>query len=86
MTHKFNYWKKRNVLHALPIYVLGNFKDSLLLKRSSGYFLKDFYDQGKRMPYIGFYILDKSSLLVRDVELIKNILIKDFDYFIDRYT
>nr|NP_001352298.1 cytochrome P450 6k1-like [Trachymyrmex cornetzi] len=86
MTHKFNYWKKRNVLHALPISILGNFKDSLLLKRSPGYLLKDFYDQGKGMPYIGFYILDKPSLLIRDRELITNVLIKDFDYFIDRYS
>ncbi|KYN40637.1 Cytochrome P450 6k1 [Trachymyrmex septentrionalis] len=86
MAHKFNYWKKRNVLHALPISILGNFKDCLLLKKSPGYLLKDFYDQGKGMPYIGFYILNKPSLMVRDRELIKNILIKDFDYFIDRFA
>ncbi|EGI65437.1 Cytochrome P450 6k1 [Acromyrmex echinatior] len=86
MTHKFNYWKKRNVLHAQPISILGNFKNSLLLKRSPGYLLKDFYDEGKGMPYIGFYILDKPFLLVRDRELIKNFLIKDFDYFIDRHA
>ncbi|KAG5328855.1 CP6K1 protein, partial [Acromyrmex heyeri] len=86
MTHKFNYWKKRNVLHAQPISILGNFKNSLLLKRSPGYLLKDFYDEGKGMPYIGFYVLGKPFLLVRDRELIKNVLIKDFDYFIDRYA
>ncbi|XP_018401977.1 PREDICTED: cytochrome P450 6k1-like isoform X1 [Cyphomyrmex costatus] len=85
MTYKFNYWKKRGVLHALPISIFGNFTDCLLLKRSPGYLLKDIYDQGKGMPYVGFYILDKPFLMIRDRNLIKNVLIKDFNYFNDRY-
>ncbi|XP_071580573.1 cytochrome P450 6k1-like isoform X1 [Temnothorax nylanderi] len=85
MTRKFNYWKKRGVLEAPPTPFLGNFTDCVFLKRSPGFLLKDLYDQGKGLPCIGFYILDKPALLVRDQEFVKNILIKDFNYFSDRY-
>ncbi|EFN67669.1 Probable cytochrome P450 6g2, partial [Camponotus floridanus] len=55
-------------------------------KKAPAYFLKELYDQAKGLPYIGFYVLDKPFLLVRDRELIKNILIKDFNIFYDRYN
>jgi len=35
---------------------------------------------------VGFYVLDKPFLLIRDRELVKNILVKDFSYFADRYV
>jgi len=85
MTRKFNYWKKRGVMEVQPTPILGNFTDCILLKKSPGYVLKDLYDQGKGMPYIGFYLLDKPFLLIRDRELVKNVLVKDFNYFYDRY-
>lgn len=85
MTRKFNYWKKRNVFEIPPTPFLGNFSDCLLLKKSAGYLLKDIYDKAKGLPYIGFYVLDKPFLLIRDRKVIKNILVKDFNYFVDRY-
>lgn len=86
MTRKFNYWKNRGVLEMSPTPFLGNFMDCIILKKSPGQLLKDIYDQGKRLPYVGFYVLDKPFLLVRDHELLKNILIKDFNYFANRYA
>ncbi|XP_011866381.1 PREDICTED: cytochrome P450 6k1-like isoform X2 [Vollenhovia emeryi] len=87
MTRKFNYWKKRDVSVALPpIPFLGNFADCLLLKKSPGNFLQELYIQGKGSPYIGFYILDKPALLIRDRQLVKMVLVKDFNYFADRYA
>lgn len=85
MTRKFNYWKKRGVLEVSPTPFFGNFMECMFLKKSPGHFLKELYDQAKGLPYIGFYVLDKPFLLVRDRELIKNILVKDFSYFNDRY-
>jgi len=86
MTRKFNYWKKRGILEVPPTPFFGNFMECMFLKKSPGHFLKELYDQTKGLPYIGFYIVDKPVLLVCDRELIKNILVKDFSYFIDRYS
>jgi len=86
MTRKFKYWKKRGILEtAPPIPFFGNFADCLLFKKSPANYLKEIYDQAKGLPYIGFYLMDKPILLIRDPELVKNILVKDFNYFNDRY-
>nr|XP_012224505.1 PREDICTED: cytochrome P450 6k1-like [Linepithema humile]XP_012224506.1 PREDICTED: cytochrome P450 6k1-like [Linepithema humile]XP_012224507.1 PREDICTED: cytochrome P450 6k1-like [Linepithema humile] len=86
MTRKFNYWKNRGVTELQPTPFFGNFTDCMLFKKSPGYLMKDFYDQGKGLPYLGFFILDKPVLLIRDRELVKDVLIKDFNYFADRYS
>ncbi|CAL1682604.1 unnamed protein product [Lasius platythorax] len=85
MTRKFNYWKRRGVSEITPTPFLGNFKECVLLKKSPGFLMKDFYDQAKGLPYVGFYVLDKPFLLIRDREIVKNVLVKDFNYFSDRY-
>jgi len=86
MTRKFNYWKKRDVTEVQPIPFFGSVTDCMLFKKSAGYLLKDFYEQTKGLPYVGFFILDKPALLIRDRELIKNVLVKDFNYFTNRYS
>lgn len=85
MTRNFQYWKKRGVSEMPPTPFFGNFANIIFMKKNPGYLMKDFYDQGKGLPYVGFYLLDKPCLMVRDRELIKNILVKDFNYFADRY-
>ncbi|XP_011175846.1 cytochrome P450 6k1 [Solenopsis invicta] len=86
MTRNFKYWKKRGILEMTPTPFFGNFKECLFLKKAPAYFLKDIYDETKGVPYAGFYVLDKPFLLVRDRELIKKILVKDFNCFSDRYN
>ncbi|XP_017882560.1 cytochrome P450 6k1 [Ceratina calcarata] len=86
VTRKFNYWKKRGVFEITPTPFLGNFGDNFLLRISSAEFVKSLYDQTKGLPYAGFYIFDKPYLLVRDPELVKNVLVKDFNVFSNRYA
>jgi len=40
----------------------------------------------KNLPYMGYAEGLSNGFVVRDVELLKNIMIKDFDYFPDRRT
>ncbi|XP_043596187.1 LOW QUALITY PROTEIN: cytochrome P450 6k1-like [Bombus pyrosoma] len=86
VTRKFNYWSKRGVKELPPTPFVGNFMDCLLSRKSGSEFLKDLYDYGKGWPLLGFYVFDKPQLLIRDQELVKHVLVKDFDYFPDRYA
>lgn len=86
MTRKFNYWKKRGVVEVTPLPFIGNFKECITMEKSAGEFLREMYERHKDAPYVGFYIFDKPFLLVRDPELIRNILVKDFNYFPDRHA
>jgi len=63
---------------------VGNFKDCAFLKASIGKHLQQIYEQQSDKPYVGIFSFDKPILLVRDLELVKNILVKDFQNFTDR--
>lgn len=82
-TRNFDYWRNRNVPYLTPEAFFGNFRDALLLKRTAAEHLTDLYNQMKT-PFFGIFILDKPVLIVRDPELVKAVLVKDFDYFHDR--
>lgn len=86
MTRKFLYWKKRGIDEITPTPFTGNFAECFFMKKSPGEFVKDLYDRAPEVSYSGFYIFDRPFLLVRDPEVIKNILVRDFNYFADRFA
>ncbi|XP_054006575.1 cytochrome P450 6k1-like [Hylaeus anthracinus] len=86
ITRNFKYWAKRGIMELPPTPFLGNFKECLMLKKSAFDFVSDLYNQSKGLPYMGFYIFDKPFLLIRDPELVKLVLVKDFNVFSDRYA
>ncbi|XP_034952670.1 cytochrome P450 6k1-like [Chelonus insularis] len=86
MTRKFKYWKKQGITEVTPIPFVGNFGACLIAKKSAGRWIQDIYEWGSGLPYVGLYIFDKPALLFRDPELVKNVLVRDFNYFQDRYA
>jgi len=56
----------------------------VLLKTTIGEQLQRIYNEQSDKPYVGIFSFDKPSLLIRDLELVKNILVKDFHNFMDR--
>jgi len=56
----------------------------VLLKTTIGEQLQRIYNKHSDKTYVGIFSFDKPSLLIRDLELVKNILVKDFHNFIDR--
>ena len=56
----------------------------MFLKTTIGEQLQRIYNEHSYKPYVGIFSFDKPSLLVRDLELVKNILVKDFQNFMDR--
>lgn len=86
MTRKFKYWEKQGIMECPPTPFVGNFGECFMQKKSPPEFIKDMYEKGKGLPYMGIYIFDKPVFLVRDPELIKQILVKDFHVFNDKYA
>ena len=54
------------------------------MKTTIGEHLQRIYNEHSDKPYVGIFSFDKPSLLVRDLDLVKNILVKDFQNFVDR--
>ncbi|XP_046830997.1 uncharacterized protein LOC124429586 [Vespa crabro] len=86
MKYHYSYWRRRGV-PSVPIYsLLRHFKDTFLMRKSVSMVLGDLYLQANdEDKFIGIYILHKPFLLIRDKELVKSMLIKDFDVFCNRY-
>ncbi|XP_069675031.1 cytochrome P450 6k1-like [Periplaneta americana] len=82
--HKFSYWKKRGVPYAEPSMLFGNFKNCFLQKECVGQFFRRLYEQGSGHRFYGIYLFARPALILRDPELIKQILVKDFNIFYDR--
>ena len=85
MMKNYQYWKNRGVVQIDPIPIFGNFAKCCFMKMSPGNFFKELYKKSEGLPYMGFYIINKPCLFLRDPELIKQILVKDFSTFADKY-
>jgi len=55
----------------------------VLLKTTIGEQLQRIYTQNSEKPYVGVFSFDKPSLLIRDLELVKIILVKNLQTFMD---
>jgi cytochrome P450 family 6 len=54
------------------------------MKTTIGVQLQRIYNEHSDKPYVGIISFDKPGLLIRDPELVKKILVKDFQTFMDR--
>ncbi|CRL05217.1 CLUMA_CG018035, isoform A [Clunio marinus] len=81
---KYSYFSSRKVLSQVPIFPLGNFwKVGISLHFIEK--INSLYREFKgRDVLCGFYVFTRPVYLILDVELIKNILVKDFYSFHDR--
>ncbi|XP_076755455.1 cytochrome P450 6k1-like [Xylocopa sonorina] len=80
------YWQRRGV-PTLPNshWLFGNAKELVQFKKSPSFMIGELYQQGSDQDLLGIYIFHKPFLLLRSPELIKQILVKDFNYFPNRY-
>ncbi|XP_055852791.1 probable cytochrome P450 6a20 [Episyrphus balteatus] len=81
---RMSYWKRQEIPHDPPDFPTGN-----LTGFKKKYHLKDLtkanYEKFKHTgPFGGFYFFLQRAVVVYDLDLIKNILIKDFNNFTDR--
>lgn len=81
MKWKHTYWQRRGVPTVPAHWFFGHFKDVILLRRPAGTVLKELHQVAGENDVLGIYILHKPFLLLRNPELIKQIMIRDFNVF-----
>ncbi|XP_075211916.1 putative cytochrome P450 6a14 [Lycorma delicatula] len=79
-----NYWEKLGFPHAKSLPFFGNTLDIILKKKSLSDVLDEIYYKFDGEKCVGFLQFFNPVLLLRDPELIQQILIKDFSYFNDQ--
>jgi cytochrome P450 family 6 len=80
-TSTFGYWKKKGVKSLKPLPLFGNIRHFVLNKRSPAEVFQELYNKFEGERYGGIHQARTPVLLIRDPELIKHVLVKDFCYF-----
>ncbi|KAM7344113.1 uncharacterized protein ACRADG_010945 [Cochliomyia hominivorax] len=79
-----NYWKDRGIPHEEPHLIMGNF-NGLRSKYQMGEIIANYYHKFKGSgPFAGIHIVQRPGVVLLDKTLIKNVLIKDFNNFVNR--
>lgn len=83
-----DYFKNLGIPYVPSTPILGSFKDALLGKTAVYDHIVTLYNRPevKDAPFFGIFLFHKPGLVVTDPELIKQITVKDFSSFSNRYT
>lgn len=87
LTTGTRYWKRYSLPYIEGKPFAGNFLDALLLRKSNFELMDRLYNDAKvaGSKLFGISILMQPAVVLRDPEIIKQILIKDAPYFSNRY-
>ena len=84
ITREFGRWKGSQTPHLVPTFPFGTFGEWFQQKKNLSVLLREQYNQFSGEKVYGAHRLGAPVLVVRDPEIAKSILVKDFDNFIDR--
>lgn len=83
-TSTFGIWKKLNVPFVRPVPLFGNYFNVAFGIDHPVDVYKTIYNELTGHKYGGYFQMRTPYLMIRDPEMINNILIKDFPYFCNR--
>jgi cytochrome P450 len=83
-TRNFKFWQKLGIPYVKPTPFVGNLKECAFQKVNLGQNLQHIYEENSDKPYVGIFSFDTPVLLIRDLELLKDIVVKDSHKFVDR--
>ncbi|KYQ60380.1 Cytochrome P450 9e2 [Trachymyrmex zeteki] len=80
----FNFFKRNGIIHVPPIPLFGSAMPVLFRRMSFVDFILKIYNFNPNAKYYGLYFTTNPVFLLRDLELIKTVLVKNFEAFPDR--
>lgn len=83
-----NYWADKGVPYVESPIFLGNLAGALFCRENVTKALNRIYyhPTSKSVPFIGFNLFHKPAILLRDPDLVKQIMVKDFSDFTSRHS
>ncbi|XP_077300187.1 cytochrome P450 6a2-like [Arctopsyche grandis] len=81
--YRYGYWKRKGVFSPKASFPGGHIGKVITGKEHIGVLLGSIYQETKQHPFVGLYMLFSKTLMINDLDLIKAILVKDFQHFPD---
>ncbi|XP_049787510.1 cytochrome P450 6k1-like [Schistocerca cancellata] len=82
--NRFKYWSRKGVFQVDPQFPFGNIRRTFLAQTRLELTMKEVYDLHKGERFVGMYAFNRPFLMLNDPDLIRLVLVKDFDTFRDR--
>ena len=86
LKRNYDYFEKRGIPYKKPLPLLGNTWQAVFKLETFVQVLTDLYNFNRNAKYIGFYEFMQPMIMIRDIELAKQIMVKHFDHFQDHRT
>lgn len=82
----FSYWKRKKIPYKQPSFPLGNCDNPIGQVPNLSYMLQKYYNHFKSMgeDHGGIYLFNFPIWIPFGPDLVRNILVRDFEYFVDR--
>lgn len=81
-----DYWEKLGVKYIKPLPLFGNSANLLFPKQCFAFFHRDLYNKFPKENFVGYYNFLTPTLILKDPETIRSVIIKDAAYFYDRVS
>ncbi|XP_071453166.1 cytochrome P450 6k1-like, partial [Hetaerina americana] len=78
---QLGYWNRRGIPHVTAWPIFGSVSEAAFVRKPIGQVYSDIYKKGEGKRYIGFYKFSQPAVILRDPELIKKVIVMDFDHF-----
>lgn len=82
--YAYTYFEKRHIPFIEPTFPFGNFQSLAFRTKSFADAMKGLYDQMPNYPAFGVYLMAQPTVMLRDPEIVKQCLVKEFTSFHDR--
>lgn len=84
LKEKYSYWKYKGVIHEEPSFLFGSYRNYALQKEYIGYVVQKICAKYPNEPFIGAYFGTEPVIIVKDLELVKTVMAKEFNHFNSR--
>ncbi|XP_039452385.1 probable cytochrome P450 6a14 [Culex pipiens pallens] len=83
LRQKYTYWKRQNVPFIEPKFPYGNFQEANQIS-TADISSKQYHSMKTSGRFFGMYFFFEPLVMLTDLDLIKTMLVKDFNFFPDR--
>jgi cytochrome P450 family 6 len=81
---KLSYFEDKGILHEKPVFPLGNLKGAGKEFHIANKIRENYEKFKGKSPFFGMYFFINANYIITDLDLVKSILVKDFDSFRNR--
>jgi hypothetical protein len=82
-TSTYRRFTRRDIPHIKPLPVVGTMGSTILKGKPFTDTIEEHYNHFEGSPYGIIFVFRQPMVMLRDLELIKTVAIKDFEYFTD---